>query len=460
MEDEEEISIDAPGFEEEDEEIAVSAPPAMAPSLTPDDISSVYSQAAQLLRQQRQGLSTREKLGALLIGAAQPTRGGRWQDMVVNAGSSLAQRTLSSRKEEEARRQQLAGLLLKSKLADKQIAGRERLEQIKAQNRLDLAAKKPPALQPITAYDDTKNPLNPFTGQPMAKGMVVDRQGNMLSLADLQKKYGPTFGASEPAPAAKAAPAEAPTPDIVGGDKVIEIGGIQFLEKPDGTRVKLGEKPETFRPAKPEEARQQGTTAGQVSTKTGKFEAAKEAKTVVEEEKEQRAAAEALAKTKRVITDIDGVLGKVGPLNTGIIGAVTKGIPSSPAFNLRELIKPIQANLGFDELAKMRAASPTGGALGQVAVKELDYLQAAVASLEQAQSTDQMVDALKRVKNHYQRWQATLVKAQRQTTGASARPERRVPTRVEFLSAARKANPGMSDAQLNAYYNQKYGGGL
>lgn len=46
-------------------------------------------------------------------------------------------------------------------------------------------------------------------------------------------------------------------------------------------------------------------------------------------------------------------------------------------------VNTVKANLGFDALQAMRDASPTGGALGQVAVQELEMLQSTVASLDQ-----------------------------------------------------------------------------
>jgi hypothetical protein len=47
----------------------------------------------------------------------------------------------------------------------------------------------------------------------------------------------------------------------------------------------------------------------------------------------------------------------------------------------------------------MRAASPTGGALGAVTVEELKMLQAAGGSVEQSQSATQLKDNLRRYKN-------------------------------------------------------------
>jgi len=89
---------------------------------------------------------------------------------------------------------------------------------------------------------------------------------------------------------------------------------------------------------------------------------------------------------------------------TGLTGQVLRNIGGTDAFKLEQTINPIKANLGFDELAKMRAASPTGGALGQVAVKELEFLQSAVASLDTAQDAEQLKQNLQAVKTHYNNW--------------------------------------------------------
>ena len=56
-----------------------------------------------------------------------------------------------------------------------------------------------------------------------------------------------------------------------------------------------------------------------------------------------------------------------------------------------------KANIGFDRLQRMRDESPTGGALGQVAVKELDALQASLGSLDTSQSSDQLLRNLERL---------------------------------------------------------------
>ena len=91
-----------------------------------------------------------------------------------------------------------------------------------------------------------------------------------------------------------------------------------------------------------------------------------------------------------------------GWLNTGLGAGVTARTPGTDAHNLERVIETIKANLGFDKLAEMRAASPTGGALGSVTERELSFLQNTVASLDQSQSDEQLRKNLDIVAAHIQ----------------------------------------------------------
>lgn len=88
-------------------------------------------------------------------------------------------------------------------------------------------------------------------------------------------------------------------------------------------------------------------------------------------------------------------------LTTGLGAQLTQGIGGSPAANVAALLAPIKANIGFDRLQRMREESPTGGALGQVAVKELDFLQSVFGSLEQTQDSKQLLENLTRLEDQY-----------------------------------------------------------
>jgi hypothetical protein len=105
-----------------------------------------------------------------------------------------------------------------------------------------------------------------------------------------------------------------------------------------------------------------------------------------------------------VVQDIDRAIGMINDspwLTTGLVGQASSGIGSTPAFDVQALLDPVLSNIGFDKLQAMRNASPTGGALGQVAVQELEMLQAAIGSLKMGQSQPQQIDNLKRIKNIY-----------------------------------------------------------
>jgi hypothetical protein len=99
-----------------------------------------------------------------------------------------------------------------------------------------------------------------------------------------------------------------------------------------------------------------------------------------------------------VSSDISDALNlSEGFSTTGFVGAFTSDVPGTPGFNLKEKLKGIKANVGFNKLQDMRAASPTGGALGQVSDKENALLQSVFGSLEQSQSKNQLQRNLNRL---------------------------------------------------------------
>ena len=86
---------------------------------------------------------------------------------------------------------------------------------------------------------------------------------------------------------------------------------------------------------------------------------------------------------------------------TGIFGQALRNVGGTAALDIKKLIAPIQASIGFDRLQRMRDASPTGGALGQVSERELDLLMSTLSNLDQSQSEDQFLQALSQVEKRY-----------------------------------------------------------
>lgn len=94
---------------------------------------------------------------------------------------------------------------------------------------------------------------------------------------------------------------------------------------------------------------------------------------------------------------------------TGIPGAATAIVPGSPSYNLRRTVDTIKANLGFDQLQQMRDSSPTGGALGQVSERELNFLQSTLTALDPNMGDEQLLENLEKVKKHYNAWRDTMI---------------------------------------------------
>lgn len=139
-------------------------------------------------------------------------------------------------------------------------------------------------------------------------------------------------------------------------------------------------------------------------------------KTIRAEQQAPKILQDNIMKADRVMNKVDEALVQLqsGEMASGFVGGVTQAIPGSPAFDLSSTIDTVQAVLGFEELQKMRDNSPTGGALGQVAVRELEMLQATIASLKVGQSPKQLAQNLAQVKLHYSNWKDAVMQAQEQ----------------------------------------------
>lgn len=124
------------------------------------------------------------------------------------------------------------------------------------------------------------------------------------------------------------------------------------------------------------------------------------------EKTDKKAAAQdaAVAHASKVITDVADAKSLVSGMTTGLTGKAQSYVPGTDAYNLNQRLLTIKANLGFDRLQQMRDASPTGGALGQVAVQELNALQSTVGSLELGQSKEELAKNLNKIDFHYKNW--------------------------------------------------------
>lgn len=98
---------------------------------------------------------------------------------------------------------------------------------------------------------------------------------------------------------------------------------------------------------------------------------------------------------------IDEALALVSTKSTGLAGAALKNVPKTDAYRLNQKLETIIATIGFDRLQRMREESPTGGALGQVAVLELKFLQKTEGSFDIGQDADTLRKRLNILKESY-----------------------------------------------------------
>lgn len=143
--------------------------------------------------------------------------------------------------------------------------------------------------------------------------------------------------------------------------------------------------------------------------------------------KAQAALTSADAKTDLVLSKIEQAMPLISGWTAGPGGAILQNIPGTAAKDLKEIAKTILANSGFEELQTMRDNSPTGGALGAIAIQELEMLQKVRTSLEQAQSVPQLMQAYKEIQAFYTGARERRRKAFEATYGGFQQPQQAAP---------------------------------
>lgn len=146
---------------------------------------------------------------------------------------------------------------------------------------------------------------------------------------------------------------------------------------------------------------------------------------------------------------IDQTIGKIEKIipltdEAGISVATRGDLPGAlggDARKLKQEIKSLQANFAFDTLQKMRAASKSGGALGQVSERELDLLINALQSIDPEGDPETLRENLGAVKRHYENYKREI-----EIMKGILRKQAGAPTPQKPISE-------MSDAELEAIIN-------
>lgn len=131
----------------------------------------------------------------------------------------------------------------------------------------------------------------------------------------------------------------------------------------------------------------------------------------------RQAALTTIGNAKSAVAD---AMGQVGVLSTGVLSGLIPG--NQWRADLERTADTIEANLSFAELQKMREASPTGGALGGIAIRELELLGSTVASLKTSQSPEQYKRNLEKINTHLSNWEAAVTAAQAESGFSGSAP--------------------------------------
>ena len=114
-----------------------------------------------------------------------------------------------------------------------------------------------------------------------------------------------------------------------------------------------------------------------------------------------------LEHSRDVVRKVDDILPRVGVTTAGPIGSILSNFGGTEAADVDADLQSLAANLAFEQLQKMREASKTGGALGNVAAQELDLLKNVEASIRQNQSPANLRKNLKTIRDSAARYLAT-----------------------------------------------------
>ena len=393
------------------------------------------------------GINTLANVSALLLAAGQPMSGQQRAQLLAGVGPALGGMQSDIFKASQAR-------LMTAQQ-------REKMDELKEVQAINQRRQEDPAglARAMGISEDLVKTMDARTLRDVAKQVSIKRATTSPLQQAVQARVGQIMGMPLPssaptgaapaaapapaggmAPAAMGAPAEAPaaapaapagaqeqrmTPSIaraIAEDRIVLAGNPELAKQ----YAEIAEKLET-----------PGTREAQI------LRARAEAQRLENLPKVELSVANRQQQAGLVKQTIDDALKETGFFTTGGIGRLAAAVPGTPAYDLARRIETIKANIGFGELQRMRDESPTGGALGQVAVQELTYLQSALGNLDQAQSREELEKNLRNIRSIIERYERIRANAFERDYGRKPDVERllRDPEAVEQKAQAAGAAP-------------------
>lgn len=107
---------------------------------------------------------------------------------------------------------------------------------------------------------------------------------------------------------------------------------------------------------------------------------------------------------QRALDQVNYIIPKVSAWTSGMGGGMLRNVYGTGARELQSELESLKSDIGFKALQEMRAASKTGGALGQVSDTENKLLAQSLGGLDQANSPDVLKKQLENIAGSLQRW--------------------------------------------------------
>lgn len=123
----------------------------------------------------------------------------------------------------------------------------------------------------------------------------------------------------------------------------------------------------------------------------------------------------------RTLQSIDELLPQVSYKTVGA-GSLLSNLPNTPARNFEAQVKTLKASIAFGELQAMRQASKTGGALGNVALGELELLENSLGALDTMQSPENFKAQLNKIKTSLNKWNQAVAKENKTSVKSGGSP--------------------------------------
>jgi hypothetical protein len=366
---------------------------------------------AQFQQMQSALPSKMERLADALLAAGRPNQGrSNWES--IRQGVESWNQSGEGARQLAAKQQQLAA-------ADEAALAKAQFEMGGEREKLLLKYGEPPksGWRASASMSQSGEPYAVYTDPGTQRVIVKTRSGETA----FDAPGAPAGGSPMGGVASEGGGNALPGGTAVGPDSVF-IGPDGKRYRYDAFRIPREVFGGDTRPATPEEARRFGATEG--SFENGVFKPGAGSVPLSQLQSEIASGEGKLQHMQEMISLASDLKSRVGPLTAGPVGAVAGFIPGTSAFTLKEeMVKTLGGNIAFDRLQQMREESKTGGALGQVAVQELDALRGSLGALNSSMNPQDLQRNLDRVIAGYQRamaaYQRMLDDKQRRLSGGA-----------------------------------------